>query len=34
MRKLKGKMPFGEYAKAARAEWAERGHGSLQGKVD
>jgi hypothetical protein len=29
MHKLEGKMPFGEYAKAAQAKWAERGHGGL-----
>jgi hypothetical protein len=33
MRKVKGNTPFGKYAKAARAEWAKRGPGGLQGKV-
>jgi hypothetical protein len=33
MRKVKGNTPFGKYAKAARAEWAERGHDVLRGKA-
>jgi hypothetical protein len=33
MHKLKGKMPLGKYAKAAWAEWAEHGHGGLQGEA-
>jgi hypothetical protein len=34
MHKVQGKMPFGEYAKAARAKWAERGDGGMLGKVE
>jgi hypothetical protein len=33
MRKPEGKMPFGECAKALRADWAERGGGSLRYKA-
>jgi hypothetical protein len=31
VRKVKENMPFGKYANAAWAEWAERGAGSLRG---
>jgi hypothetical protein len=33
MHKLEGKMPFGEYAKAAQAEWGECEHGGLLGEA-
>jgi hypothetical protein len=32
LRKLEEEAPFGKYAKAAQAEWAERAHGSLRAK--
>jgi hypothetical protein len=32
LRKLEEEAPFGKYAKAAHAEWAERVHGSLWAK--
>jgi hypothetical protein len=32
LRKLKEEAPFGKYAKAALAEWAERAHGGLRAK--
>jgi hypothetical protein len=32
MRKVKGNTPFGKYAKAAWAEWAERRPGGLRAK--
>jgi hypothetical protein len=31
--KLEEEAPFGKYAKAAQAEWAERVHGGLQGEA-
>ncbi len=31
--KLEEEAPFGKYAKAAQAEWAEHTHGGLQGEV-
>jgi hypothetical protein len=31
-RKLEEEAPFGKYAKAAQAEWAERAHGGLRAK--
>jgi hypothetical protein len=33
LRKLKEEAPFGKYAKAAQAEWAERVHGGLWGEA-
>jgi hypothetical protein len=30
--KLKEEAPFGKYAKAAQAEWAEHAHGGLRAK--
>jgi hypothetical protein len=33
LRKLKEEAPFGKYAKAAQAEWAECLHGGLRGEV-
>jgi hypothetical protein len=33
LRKLEEEAPFGKYAKAAQAEWAERVHGGLRGKA-
>jgi hypothetical protein len=33
LHKLEEEVPFGKYAKAAQAEWAERVHGGLQGKA-
>jgi hypothetical protein len=32
LRKLEEEAPFGKYAKAALAEWAERAHGGLRAK--
>jgi hypothetical protein len=32
LRKLEGEAPFGKYAKAAQAEWAERAHDGLWAK--
>jgi hypothetical protein len=32
LRKLEEEAPFGKYAKAAQAEWAERVHGGLRAK--
>jgi hypothetical protein len=32
LRKLEEEVPFGNYAKAALAEWAERAHGGLRAK--
>ncbi len=32
LRKLEEEAPFGKYAKAAQAEWAERAHDSLRAK--
>jgi hypothetical protein len=32
LRKLKEEAPYGKYAKAAQAEWAERAHGGLRAK--
>jgi hypothetical protein len=32
LRKLKEEAPFGKYAKAAQAEWAERAHCGLRAK--
>jgi hypothetical protein len=32
LHKLKEEAPFGKYAKAAQAEWAERMHGGLRVK--
>jgi hypothetical protein len=34
VRKVKENTPFGKYANAAWAEWAERGAGGLQGVAD
>jgi hypothetical protein len=31
--KLEEEAPFGKYAKAAQAEWAERAHGGLRGEA-
>ncbi len=33
LRKLEEETPFGKYAKAAQAEWAERVHGGLRGEA-
>jgi hypothetical protein len=33
LRKLKEEAPFGKYATAAQAEWAERAHGGLWAKL-
>jgi hypothetical protein len=33
MHKVEGNTPFGKYAKAAWAKWAERGPGGLRGKA-
>jgi hypothetical protein len=33
LRKLEKEAPFGKYAKAAQAEWAERAHGGLWGEA-
>jgi hypothetical protein len=32
LRKLEEEVPFGKYAKAAQAEWAESAHGGLRAK--
>jgi hypothetical protein len=33
LRKLEEEAPFGKYAKAVQAEWAERVHGGLRGEA-
>jgi hypothetical protein len=33
LRKLEEEAPFGKYANAAQAEWAERVHGGLRGEA-
>jgi RecB family exonuclease len=33
LHKLKEEAPFGKYAKAAQAEWAERAHDGLRGEA-